>query len=212
MAALPPSQQSDAAMQPAAIASAPLQHPDTRRLDCWAATGPDDGPLNTTSISSDQAIASQHNNHHHHHHYHHHKHGQPQGVPILQDVCYKGTKLGTGLVVKRRVALYENKIITFHDPDGPQPKAADNPRTSLQATSADGSNPPPTSAAFCAPSASSSSTHKSWHLHRHCVLRPHTTAELLAAPPRHRGVRPRGTWAIKAALQGVEASVQLVRA
>ncbi|KXZ52675.1 hypothetical protein GPECTOR_9g721 [Gonium pectorale] len=103
--------------------------------------------------------------------------------PLLEGVAYKGTRLG-GVVVRRRLALTRGgrALVTFHDPDTP---AAEQQRAGRAGTAT------------------------TWHLDRGCGLRPASAAELLAAGPASRGLRPSGTWAITAALQGVESSLQL---
>lgn len=95
-------------------------------------------------------------------------------TPLLDVVAYKGTKLGSDVVVKRRVVLFRDRLRTFHDPDGKTPN-----------------------------------DYKTWHLDHNCELLPRTTAELKETK---RGIRPRGTWAITAAIQGVQETVDVVSA
>ncbi|EFJ41032.1 hypothetical protein VOLCADRAFT_99063 [Volvox carteri f. nagariensis] len=100
-------------------------------------------------------------------------------APLLESVAYKLTRLG-GVVVRRRVALLRGGRTIATFHHPDRPASAQSPRHA-----------------------------KYWHLSRGCTLRPARTAELAAHGPTSRGVRPSGTWAITAALQGVDASVQL---
>ncbi|KAG2492963.1 hypothetical protein HYH03_008870 [Edaphochlamys debaryana] len=87
---------------------------------------------------------------------------------ILDSVCYKGTR--TGLVVQRGVALYDDRLTTYHEP------------------------------------ANKSSDSRTWMLDGKCGLKPASSGDFQA---RKRGLRPKGKWAITAAVAGVEEYIDM---
>lgn len=120
---------------------------------------------------------------------------------VLEGKAYKGTR--TGLVVERLVGLYQDRYAYQRGLCNRHPRAA----CKLAPSPLDH-----TTVASCRCTTYhdpvSKADARTWLLDRNCVVKPPTAGELA---PKQRGVRPKGKWAITAAVQGVDTYIDLVR-